>query len=95
MLSRRFVMTTSQYPFGFDGPRKMGGVPVHQVYRNIRDGHAAVKFPEKMSSELKTLLRGIFIVDPSERWKISQIRSSAWFRGELCCRYPDLLGFHL
>ena len=74
-------MTTARYPFGFDGHRKLGGIPTHKVYTNIRQGHECVKFPEMMSPELKALVCGILTVNPSERWDIPKIKACAWMQG--------------
>ena len=53
-----YALTTCSYPFGFDGPRPLGGISAHKVYENIRRGADAVDFPLTMSPELVELLRG-------------------------------------
>jgi serine/threonine protein kinase len=53
-----YVLTTCSYPFGFDGPRRLGGISAAKVYQNIRRGADAVDFPVTMSPELVELLRG-------------------------------------
>ena len=53
-----YVLTTCSYPFGFDGPRRLGGISTAKVYQNIRRGADAVDFPVTMSPELVELLRG-------------------------------------
>lgn len=53
-----YVLTACNFPFGFDGPKRWGGIQAHKVYQNIRRGADSVNFPESMSSELVELLRG-------------------------------------
>lgn len=57
-----YVLLCCKYPFGFDGPKRQGGIQAHKVYENIRRGADAVDFPETFSPELVELLRGIFTV---------------------------------
>jgi serine/threonine protein kinase len=57
-----YVLVCCKYPFGFDGPKRHGGIQAHKVYENIRKGADAVDFPESISPELVELLRGIFTV---------------------------------
>jgi serine/threonine protein kinase len=57
-----YVLMCCKYPFGFDGPKRLGGIQAHKVYENIRKGAEAVDFPETFSPELVELLRGIFTV---------------------------------
>jgi serine/threonine protein kinase len=53
-----YALTTCNYPFGFDGPRRLGGISAAKVCQNIRRGVDAVDFPVTMSPELVKLLRG-------------------------------------
>ena len=73
-----YVLVCCKYPFGFDGPRKLGGIPPHQVYERIRD--ARVEFPAHLSAELVELLRGIFTVKVQDRWTLARIRECAWLQ---------------
>lgn len=87
-----YVLVCCKYPFGFDGPKRHGGIQAHKVYENIRRGADAVDFPESISPELVELLRGIFTVKvPSAesgeaadgepvRWSLAQIRECAWLQ---------------
>ena len=64
-----YVLMCCKYPFGFDGPKRFGGIQAHKVYENIRKGAEAVDFPETFSPELVELLKGIFTVrlpDPEQ-----------------------------
>ena len=53
-----YVLVCSTYPFGFDGPKRLGGITPPKVYANIMRGAEAVQFPDSMSPELVELLRG-------------------------------------
>lgn len=91
-----YVLMCCKYPFGFDGPKRLGGIQAHKVYENIRRGAEAVDFPETFSPELVELLRGIFTVkvpSPEQidaggatageepvRWTLGQIRACAWLQ---------------
>jgi hypothetical protein len=76
-----YIMVCGQYPFGFDGPRQMGGLPTHEVYKRIRDARVA-EYPTNIavSPELQELFAGIFVVDPEARWRIQQISQCCWYR---------------
>ena len=81
-----YVLVCCKYPFGFDGPRRNGGIQAHLVYENIRRGADAVDFPESLSPQLVELLRGIFTVSiggggGAVRWTLPQIEACEWLRG--------------
>eukprot|EP01043_Picozoa_sp_COSAG02_P020142 COSAG02_NODE_986_length_15452_cov_17.818602_11_plen_1305_part_00 len=91
-----YVLMCCKYPFGFDGPKRLGGMQPHIVYAKIRRGAEAVDFPETFSPELVELLTGIFTVkvaSPEQvdaggaaageepvRWTLDQIRACAWLQ---------------
>jgi hypothetical protein len=66
-----YVLTTCCYPFGFDGPKRRGGIHIQAVCENVRRGVDAVNFPESMSPELVELLRG---TAPTPRWPLQQFQ---------------------
>ena len=74
-----YVLTCGQYPFGFDGPKRQGGMPTSRVYERIRSG--TVEYPEQLSPEIVELLQGMFIVDAAQRWGFDEIRECAWYCG--------------
>ena len=74
-----YVLTCGQYPFGFDGPKRQGGMPTSRVYQRIRSG--TVEYPATLSPEIVELLQGMFVVDAAQRWGFEEIRGCAWYCG--------------
>ena len=74
-----YILACGSYPFGFDGPRRQGGLPTSRVYQKIRAGE--VTYPEHLSPEISELLQGMLTLDPQQRWGFAQIKQCAWFCG--------------
>lgn len=74
-----YVLVCGKYPFGFDGPKRQGGLPTSRVYERIRSG--TVEYPPELSPEVQEMIGGMLIVDPAQRWGFAQIRQCAWFCG--------------
>ena len=74
-----YVLVCGKYPFGFDGPKRQGGLPTSRVYERIRSG--TVEYPPELSPEIQEMIAGMLIVDPAQRWGFAQIQQCAWFCG--------------
>eukprot|EP01046_Picozoa_sp_COSAG06_P010796 COSAG06_NODE_597_length_13926_cov_11.086497_12_plen_369_part_01 len=85
-----YVLTCGQYPFGFDGPKRHGGLPTSRVYERIRSGQ--VEYPPQLSPEIQEMMAGMFNVDPEQRWGFAQITQCAWFCGGKFDTLPPSIG---
>lgn len=64
-----FVMTTGCFPFD--------GIDLHELYTRLSD--LEVKYPPCMSPKLRALLDKLFILEPSRRATLQDIRNDKWF----------------
>lgn len=80
-----FVMTTSRYPFGFDGRRSEGGVSMHTVMHQIKRGGDSIEFRDDdppLSAVLVAVVRGMLVADPDQRLTMEQILCSDWVQSD-------------
>ena len=75
-----YVLVACSYPFGYDGPKELGGEPTHKVCSRIREGRFKAP-PPSLSEACKSLIAGMLTVDPQARLSVRQVLEHPWLRG--------------
>ena len=75
-----YVLVSCSYPFGYDGPKELGGEPTHIVYGRIREGRFN-RLPPSLSAACQGLIAGMLTVDPKTRLSVRQVLEHPWLRG--------------
>ncbi|TMW62805.1 hypothetical protein Poli38472_005423 [Pythium oligandrum] len=63
-----YVLLCGKFPFQ--------GQSIHQLYQNIRA--TSLAFPSSLSKDVQHLLQGILVVDPAQRFTLSEIQDHSW-----------------
>ena len=74
-----YVLVSCSYPFGYDGPKELGGEPTHKVCTRIREGRFTPP-PPSLSEACQGLIAGMLTVDPKARLSVRQVLDHPWLR---------------
>ena len=75
-----YVLVSCSYPFGYDGPKELGGEPTHKVCARIREGRFNPP-PSSLSEACQSLIAGMLTVDPTTRLSVRQVLEHPWLIG--------------